>query len=78
MKQGNKFTGFTELKNSKTTLKTILREDDEPVACFVFESGWTSPRKYHVILEYGDYEATDYMLLTAEEIIEMFGIDPEK
>ncbi len=46
--------------------------DEEPIAIRIIKSGWEN--QYHVLVEFGDFEQTDYYHLTAEQILEKFGI----
>jgi hypothetical protein len=50
--------------------------EDEPIAVRILRSGWVE--FYHVLVEYGDYETTDYHFLSAEQILEKYDIDIEK
>jgi hypothetical protein len=50
--------------------------DDEPYAVRIIPSGWSQPRQYHIIHEYGDMEQSEYAgLMTLEQIKEKFNID---
>jgi hypothetical protein len=40
----------------------------EPIGIHIIKSGWRFPDMYHVLIEYGDFEQTDYQLLTREQI----------
>jgi hypothetical protein len=49
---------------------------DEPIQVFLIKSGWTGGTPtYHVIIEYGDYEQSDYKFMNADEIAKYFGVD---
>jgi hypothetical protein len=53
-----------------------LHFGDEPFVVRFISSGWSSPRTYHVIREFGDMEQSDYVgLLDAKQISERYGFD---
>jgi len=47
----------------------------EPIGIKIIPSGWTDPRMYHVLVEWGDTNETDYHFLDADQIKEQMGID---
>lgn len=53
---------------------TYVTTVDEPLCVHILPSGWTNPRQYHVIIEYGDMDQAEHALLTAEQIKEKHGI----
>jgi hypothetical protein len=62
------------LKQGKTVPSfTFSPDNDEPIAVRILESSW--PGLYHVLVEFGDYSQTDYHHLSAEQILEKYGID---
>ena len=53
--------------------------DNEPIAVRILRAGWTKPQTYHVLIEFGDTEDTEYKgLFNAEQIKEKYGLDLEK
>lgn len=53
--------------------------DNEPIAVRILRAGWTKPQTYHVLIEFGDTEDTEYKgLFNAEQIKEKFGIEVDK
>ncbi len=58
------------------TVAVLVPITDEPIQVFLIKSGWTSGiPTYHVIIEYGDLEQTDYKFMTAPQIASHFGVD---
>ena len=47
----------------------------EPLGIRIIPSGWTNPRMYHVLVEWGERDETDYHFLDAEQIKEQMDID---
>ena len=47
----------------------------EPIGIKIIPSGWTDPRMYHVLVEWGDRDETDYHFLDADQIKEQMDID---
>ena len=63
--------------DSRVGLKLLTPGNDEPIAVYYFETGWNyGYPTYHVIIEYGDYDETDYLFLSLDQFIKKFGIDP--
>lgn len=54
-------------------VNVIVEED--PIQLHIIWSGWSKPQMYHVIVEYGDYEQSEYFFLDAEQIKDRFQID---
>jgi hypothetical protein len=53
--------------------------DNEPIAVRILRAGWTKPQTYHVLIEFGDTEDTEYKgLFDSEQIKEKFGIEVNK
>jgi hypothetical protein len=53
-----------------------LSYEDEPYVVRFVLSGWSQPKLYHVIQEYGDMDQSEYAgLMTSEQIKEKFSID---
>lgn len=64
-------------ENSRVKLNMLAPENEEPFAVYYFETGWNyGYPTYHVIIEYGDMEQTDYLFLSQQKFIEKFSIDP--
>lgn len=63
---------------TNTSLKCLAPKDDqEPIMIYYFESGWNyGYPMYHVLIEFGDFEQTDYLFLSPTEFKEKFGIFP--
>ena len=47
----------------------------EPLGIRIIPSGWTNPRMYHVLVEWGDRDETDYHFLDADQIKDRMDID---
>jgi len=61
------------------TKLNLLTFEDEPIAVYYFPTGWEyGYPTYHVIVEYGDIDQTDYLFLSQEQFIAKFGVDPTK
>lgn len=57
-------------------IREIYPTNEEPISVRFLKSGWNyGYPAYHVIIEYGDYEQTDYRFMSADEIKESFGFD---
>ena len=66
-----------EKRASRVQLKMLSPDNEEPITVYYFETGWNyGYPTYHVIIEYGDMEQTDYLFLSQQEFIEKFSIDP--
>jgi len=46
----------------------------EPIGIHIIKSGWRNPDLYHVIIEHGDTEQQDYLILSKEHLLEQLGI----
>jgi hypothetical protein len=56
--------------------RTLHHVQDEPISIKMIESGWNyGYPTYHVIIEYGDMEQTDYHFMSADDIKKSFGVD---
>ena len=56
-------------------LSITLSTPEEPIAIRIVPSGWTRPQTYHVIIEYGDLEQSDYLgILTAQQIKDQYDL----
>jgi hypothetical protein len=61
------FTSFAEISISAYA-------KDEPIAYRIVRSGWSKPAKFHVLIEFGDYDDTTYKgLMTSEQIKDELG-----
>lgn len=49
-------------------------QSGEPIGIHIIKSGWRNPTMYHVLIEFGDMEQTDYHFLSNEQIEEKFAI----
>jgi len=47
----------------------------DPIGIKIIPSGWTDPRMYHVLVEWGDRDETDYHFLDAAQIKDRMDID---
>jgi hypothetical protein len=57
-------------------IRSIYPTNEEPISIRFVKSGWNyGYPTYHVIIEYGDFEQTDYRFMSADEILESFGFD---
>ena len=68
-------TVILDLPECKSDIVRVYAPSDEPLAFRIMKSGWSKPQQYHVLIEYGDHEQTDYELLDADQIQEKHGID---
>lgn len=65
---------FTKLVTPHICLQMSF--GDEPFVIRFISSGWSSPRLFHVIREFGDMEQSDYVgTMSAEQIKERYGFD---
>jgi len=60
---------FTEYKNRNLI---SYYDKENVVVLFIFKSGWHEV--YQCILEWGEYEASEHYLLTAQQIEKYYGI----
>jgi len=68
---------FTE--NRPQLVRSFSPTVEEPIHIRILESGWNyGYPTYHVIIEYGDMESTDYRFMTGPEILKSFNIDVRK
>jgi hypothetical protein len=57
-------------------IRSIYPTNEEPISVRFVKGGWEyGYPAYHVIIEYGDFEQTDYRFMSADEIKESFGFD---
>ena len=49
--------------------------NDEPIQMHIIKSGWGNPEMFHVLVEFGDMEQTDYHFMSREQIKERFDIE---
>jgi hypothetical protein len=55
----------------------FLGAGEEPIAVYYFQSGWNyGYPTYRVIMEFGDFEESDYLFLSEQEFVENFGVQP--
>ena len=55
--------------------KSLSPEIDEPVAVYYFPGGWNYGHPtFHVIIEYGDMEQSDYKFMSLEEMAKTFNV----
>ena len=67
-------TPFTEGLGEKA--RSLYAENEEPISVRFLKSGWNyGYPTYHVIIEYGDMEQTDYLFMSSYQIKESFGFD---
>jgi hypothetical protein len=71
-----------QIKNMQKTITPQIHLQlsfgDEPFVIRFIPSGWSSPRTYHVIREYGDMEQSDYVgLMDANQIKERYGFEAD-
>jgi hypothetical protein len=53
-----------------------LAYDEEPYVVRFIRSGWSNPRLYHVIIEYGDMDQSEYVgTIDASQIKKRFNVD---
>lgn len=56
-------------------LSITLSTPEEPIAIRIVPSGWSEPRTFHVITEYGDMEQSEYHgMLTAQQIKDRYDL----
>jgi hypothetical protein len=56
--------------------RSLYAENEEPIGVRFLKSGWNyGYPTYHVIIEYGDMEQTDYLFMSADQIKESFDFD---
>ena len=73
----NEFMIPMKKTDSRVGLKLLTPYNDEPIAVCYFETGWNyGYPTYHVIIEYGDFEQTDYLFLSHQQFVKKFGVDP--
>ena len=61
-----------------TIINSLAPTIDEPMAVFYFKSGWQyGYPMYHVIIEYGDTEQTEYHHISEESLCKRFDVTPE-
>lgn len=66
--------GFKETTYEGTRFFSPITED--PICIKIIPSGWDyGYPTYHVIVEYGDMETSDYHFLSSDQIKEKYGID---
>ena len=59
--------------------KSLVPTIDEPISVYYFPGGWQHGYPtFHVLIEYGDMETTDYHFLSLDEMCEKFGLTPEE
>lgn len=57
-------------------VRSIYPTNEEPISVRFLKGGWNyGYPTYHVIIEYGDFEQTDYRFMSADEIKKSFGFD---
>lgn len=63
--------------NQINQINSVLYYDDEDAVCslLIMKSGWSRPQTYHCILEWGEFEDYNHMLLTKEQIKEKYNIE---
>ena len=65
---------FAEGRSVKA--RTLYPETEDPISVTFVKSNWVvNPATYHVIIEYGDMDQTDYEYLDTEQIKVKFGFD---
>lgn len=63
---------------SGTIANLLVPTDDDPIAVYYFRSNWQyGYPMYHVIIEYGDMEQTEYQHMSEEEMCKRFKVTPE-
>ena len=56
-------------------LSITLSTPEEPIAIRIVPSGWSEPRTFHVITEFGDMEQSEYHgMLTAQQIKDRYDL----
>jgi hypothetical protein len=74
---------LTEIKNGNLKLETKtftqfctnVTIKDEPIQIHIIKSGWSKPQMFHVLVEFGDIEQTDYHFMTKEQIKERWDLE---
>jgi len=74
---------LTEVKNENSKLETKtftqfctnVTIKDEPIQMHIVKSGWGKPQMYHVLVEFGDMEQTDYHFMSKEQIKERWELE---
>ena len=71
---------LTEDRSQKSDMKLanlfyINGTTDEPMQFHIIKSGWGNPQMFHVLIEFGDMEQTDYHFMSKEQIKESFDIE---
>lgn len=60
-------------------VKSLTPTIDEPICVYYFPGGWQyGYPTFHVLIEYGDMEDTDYHFLALSEMCERFGLTEEE
>jgi hypothetical protein len=60
-------------------VRVIAPKNEEPIQVFLIESGWNyGYPTYHVIIEYGDFEQTDYKFMSADEVSKFLGVSVDE
>ena len=49
--------------------------EGEPIGITIVPSGWVNPQMYHVIVEFGDSDDWNTHFMTADQILQRFGIE---
>lgn len=64
--------GFGKIANTLTPIT------EDPICVYYFPSGWKCGHPtFHVIIEYGDLEYSDYKFLSLNEMCKYFGVSEE-
>lgn len=59
--------------------KSLHPVTEDPISIYYFPGGWNyGYPTFHVIIEYGDTEQTDYKFLSLSEMSKMFGCSEEE
>jgi hypothetical protein len=59
--------------------KSLTPVSEEPISVYYFPGGWNYGfPTFHVIIEYGDMEQTDYKFMSLSEMSKMFGVSEEE
>ena len=59
-------------KGRQEPIRLFYPSNDEPITTRCIKSGWVDT--YHVIIEYGAYEQTEYHTMTAQDLEHIYGI----
>jgi hypothetical protein len=74
--EANKTIPYAFKEGRGVRARTLYDLNDEPICVYFIKTGWqVSPATYHVIIEWGDMEQTDYLYLDTNQILEKFGFD---